>query len=91
LLVQAQRLHARLLAATGDWSAADALFAETLENASSLGLPLEIARVQAAWGETALKYSATPERGRELIAAARAILIDHNARADLAALPQSGE
>ena len=70
LLVQAQRLQARLLATTG-------------ENASSLGLRLEIARVQAAWGETALKHSATPERGRELISAARVIFIEHNARADL--------
>jgi tetratricopeptide (TPR) repeat protein len=87
LLVQGQRLRARLLAAGGDWAAANALFSETLESASGLGLSLEIARVQAAWGEAALHHSPTPDEGRALIAAARAILVAHNARADLAKLP----
>jgi hypothetical protein len=87
LLVQGQRLRARLLAAGGDWAAANALFSETLESASGLGLSLEIARVQAAWGEAALHHSPTPDEGRALIAAARVILVAHNARADLAKLP----
>ena len=87
LLVQGERLRARLLAAGGDWASANALFAETLERASGLGLPLEIARVQAAWGEAALHHSPAPDEGRALIAAARAILVAHNARADLALLP----
>jgi len=86
LLAQAQRLRARLLAACGDWPAAEALFAAALESASGLGLPLEIARVQAAWGDAALHASPTPEEGRALIAAARAVLSACGARADLARL-----
>jgi DNA-binding SARP family transcriptional activator len=87
LLVQAQCLQASLLAKTDDWLASNNLFAETLEHAKSLSLPLEIARVQAAWGQAALKHSKAPEMGRELIEAARAIFIENNARADLIALP----
>jgi DNA-binding SARP family transcriptional activator/tetratricopeptide (TPR) repeat protein len=86
LLVQGERLRARLLAMSGDWPAANALFAEILERASGLGLPLEIARVQAAWGMAALRYSPAPNEGRALIAEARAILAAYNARADLAGL-----
>jgi tetratricopeptide (TPR) repeat protein len=86
LLTQGERLRARLLAEGGDWPAADALFAETLERASGLGLPLEIARTQAAWGEAALRHSTTPEDGRTLLAQARAALAAHDARAELAAL-----
>jgi hypothetical protein len=87
LLVQGERLRAALLAAQGDWPAANALFAETLERASGLGLSLEVARVQAAWGQATLRHSPHPNEGRALIAAARAVLAAHNARADLAALP----
>ena len=74
-------------AAGGDWPSAIALFAETLEKASGLRLSLEIARVQAAWGEAALQHTPTSGEGRALLAAARAILLAHNARADLASLP----
>lgn len=86
LIVQGERLRANILAANGDWQAAEALFAETLELAAGLGLPLEIARVQATWGRAALQFSPTPADGRARIAAARAILVAHNARADLSAL-----
>ncbi len=86
LLVEGERLHARLLAASGDWPGAQALFASTIESASSLGLPLEIARLQAAWGQAALQHSPAPEQGR-LLAEARATLAACKARADLAALP----
>jgi DNA-binding SARP family transcriptional activator len=86
LLVQGQRLRASFLAVNGDWPAAKALFSETLDLASSLGLPLEIARVQAAWGKAALQYSPVPEEGRALIAAARMILVSHIAKADLSTL-----
>jgi hypothetical protein len=86
LLVQGERLRAGLLAANSNWLAAHALFTETLQSASGLGLPLEIARVQAAWGKAALRYSPTPDEGRALLAAARAVLVAHNARADLATL-----
>ncbi len=86
LLTQGERLRARLLAQRGDWPAANALFAETLERATSLGLPLEVARTQAAWGEAALRHSPTPEDGRALLAQARAMLTAHDARAELAAL-----
>jgi tetratricopeptide (TPR) repeat protein len=86
LLVQGERLQANLLAANGDWPAAHALFSETLKIAAGLGLPLEVARVQAAWGKAALRYSSLAEEGRALIAAARTTLASQNARADLATL-----
>ena len=89
LLVQAHCLRARLLAVNGDWPAANALFTETLESASKLVIPLEVARVQSTWGKTAIKHSPNPEEGRILIDIASAILVDHNARADLAMLPES--
>jgi len=90
LLVQAERLRAGLLAAAGNWPAADALFAETLKRASALGLPLEIAGVQAAWGRAALKHSPTPGQGRALIDAARDVLVAHKAQAELSALLEEG-
>jgi tetratricopeptide (TPR) repeat protein len=91
LLVQGERLRARLLAATGDWNTAQALFVKTLEDASSLGLPLEIARVQAAWGLAARQQAAhsrspIPEESAALLADARTTLSAHNALAELAAL-----
>jgi len=86
LLVQAERLRAGLLAADGNWPSADALFAAAQERAATLGLPLEIAGVQAAWGRAALLHSPAPEQGRALIASAREVLVAHKALADLAAL-----
>lgn len=86
LHLQAERLRAGLLAADGDWPAAAAGFAATLEQAMQLDIPLEIGRTQAAWGRTALRYSPAPHQGRELLAQARKILAEHQARAELAAL-----
>ena len=48
LLLQGERLQARLLAARGEWASANARFAQTLEQAAHLDLPLEVARTQAA-------------------------------------------
>jgi DNA-binding SARP family transcriptional activator len=87
LFLQAERLRASLLAASREWPAANTLFNKTLQRAHALGLPLEGALLKAAWGEAALRYSLTPEQGRSLIADARAVLLAHDARAALAALP----
>jgi tetratricopeptide (TPR) repeat protein len=84
LLTQGERLRARLLAAGGDWPAARAAFAQALELGSGLDIPLEAARTQAAWGQAALRHS--PAEGRALLAAARAALAAHDARAELASL-----
>jgi DNA-binding SARP family transcriptional activator len=86
LLLQGERLHARLLATRNDWPAANALFARTLDRASSLGLSLEIARSKAAWGETALLHALTPHNGHTLLAEARKTLAVHEARAELSVL-----
>jgi DNA-binding SARP family transcriptional activator len=87
LFTQAERLRVVLLAAGGDWRAANALFVEALERAAGLGLPLEVAALKAAWGEAALRYSYAPEEGRLRLAEARAIFLAHEAHAALAALP----
>jgi len=86
LLTQAERLHARCLAAGGDWLEANALFAETLKRAEALNLPLEVARTQAAWGEVTIHYSPTLTDGQALLAEARATLTACDARAELQAL-----
>jgi DNA-binding SARP family transcriptional activator len=86
LLLQGERLRARLLAAGNDWHAANALFAQTLERATGLGLSLEIALIQAAWGETALLYSPSPDTGHMLLAEACQAFKTHGARAELQAL-----
>lgn len=59
LRLQAGRLRASLLAATGDWPAAEACFAEVMAQATELDLPPEIARTQAAWD--AANRQLTPE------------------------------
>jgi len=84
LLIEGECLRAGLLAQAGDWPTANALFTDAMESATSLGLPLEIARVQLAWGEAMLHYSKTPEHGEELITAGRTVLEGHAALADLA-------
>jgi tetratricopeptide (TPR) repeat protein len=89
LLIQADRLRAQLLAVKGDWPSADALFAEVLQRTKDLGLEIETARTQAAWGEAALRYSPTPDQGHPLLAEAREVFATHDARADLEALPHS--
>jgi tetratricopeptide (TPR) repeat protein len=86
LLMQGERLHARLLAARNNWPAANALFNTTLERASNLGLSLEIARTQAAWGETLLRHSPGDNHGHALLAEARKAFAEHDARAELNAL-----
>jgi hypothetical protein len=86
LLAQAERLHARLTAADGNWPDANVLFAQTLGRAMSLGLPLEVARTQAAWGEAAILYSLTPAEGHRLLAEARTTLAACDARAELKAI-----
>ena len=91
LLLQGERLQARLLAMRNDWPGANALFAKTLEHAAHLGLPLEIARTQAACGEAALLYAPSPHDGYALLAQARKILIVHDARAELRALAVAAE
>jgi DNA-binding SARP family transcriptional activator len=83
LTIQGERLRAQLLARSGDWRGANALFAETLNQASRSGLPLEVARTQAAWGRAALRYSPNPDEGRTLLAQARTTLTAHGARAEL--------
>jgi DNA-binding SARP family transcriptional activator len=86
LLLQGERLSARLLAARGGWSSARTLFANTVAQAFSLGLPLEAARSQAAWGESALLYAPVPHNGRELLIKAGKVFAAHDARAELKAL-----
>jgi len=83
LAIQTERLRAQLLACDGDWSSANTLFAETLDQASRLGVPLEVARTQAAWGKAALRYSPHPDVGRALLAQARTTLAAHGACAEL--------
>jgi tetratricopeptide (TPR) repeat protein len=80
LHLQAQRLQASLLAARGKSEAAAASFAQTLAQALSLDLPLEIGRIQAAWGRS-LPHS---PQSRHLLAQARQIFTSRQAHADLA-------
>ena len=86
LLLQGERLHARLLATRNEWPAANALFARALDRASSLGLSMEIARSKAAWGEMALLHAQTPNNGYTLVAEAREALKAYEARAELSVL-----
>ncbi len=86
LLVQGERLEGRLLATEGDWQAAGRCFSEALEEAGRLGLELEAARTQAAWGKAESAFPDREEAGRVRLAAARSVLAAHDARADLAAL-----
>lgn len=83
LLMQGERLQARLLATRHDWHSANALFAKTLACASHLALSLEVARTQAAWGETLLRYGNTPDDGDALLAEARRVFAAYDARAEL--------
>ncbi len=89
LLMQGERLHARLLATHNNWLAANASFAKTLERASDLGLTLERARTQAAWGETLLRYSPGRHHGHALLTEARKAFAHQGARAELEALSVS--
>ncbi|MBO0794012.1 MAG: hypothetical protein J2P36_24110, partial [Ktedonobacteraceae bacterium] len=86
LLIQGERLQARLRAIHGDWHVADKLFASAIERATRLNLALEIARGQAAWGKAALLHAMSPHRGHELLAAARKGFAAHGARAEREAI-----
>src|SRR5260370_12340871 len=87
LLLQGERLHARLLAMRNDWQGANALFANTLKRASSLDFPLEIARTRAAWGESALLYGPGSHHAHTLLAAALNTLAACDDRAHLHTIP----
>lgn len=65
---------------------ADVLFTETFERVSKLDFPLEVARTQAAWGETALLYAPAPNHGYTLLATARETFVAHEARGELQAV-----
>ncbi len=86
LLLQGERLQARLLAARGEWASAQSRFAQTLEQAAHLDLPLEVARIQAAWGEASLLYAPSFPNGRALLVEARNTLMAHQAQAELKAI-----
>jgi len=86
LLLHGKCLQARLLAARGDWANAKARFAQTLEQAAHLDLPLEVARTQAAWGEASLLYAPSSHNGRALLAEAHKTLAARHAHAELKAM-----
>ena len=86
LLLQGERIYASLLAHRHDWSAADMLFAETLERVTQLDLPLEQARIQAAWGQLLLRSPSSAQKGHLLLEEARRVFTAHDARAELSAL-----
>jgi DNA-binding SARP family transcriptional activator/predicted ATPase len=80
LHLQAQRLQASLLAAKGEIETAETLFAQKLAQAEALDLPLEIGRIQAAWGRS---LPTAQESGR-LLAQAHQTFTSYQANADLA-------
>jgi DNA-binding SARP family transcriptional activator/predicted ATPase len=84
--VQAKRLRA-CLSAAGDWPAAQMLFEATLSEAAGLGLALEIARTEAAWGACGLRADPPEPEALQRLARARATFVACGAAADLAALP----
>lgn len=86
LQLQGQRLYARLVAAQGNWPDANVLFTDIFERVSKLDSPLEVARTQAAWGETALLYAPAPHEGYARVAAACEIFAAHEARGELQAM-----
>ena len=83
LLIQGERLQARLFATRNEWHRANALFAKTLACASSLNLALEVARTQAAWGESLLRYARSPHNSDALLADAHKTFAAHSARAEV--------
>lgn len=87
LHLQGDRLRAHLLAATGDWPAADAGFAQTMAQATQLDLPLEIARTQAVWGQATIRFAPSPNQGYTRLSQAHRVFTEHEAVAELNALP----
>lgn len=86
LHLQAERLRACLLAAGGDWPAAEAGFGQAMVQAAQLDLPLETARTQAAWGQAMLRFAPTSLQAQALLAEARHAFAEHHAAAELAPL-----
>jgi tetratricopeptide (TPR) repeat protein len=86
LQLQAGRLHGRLLASSGDWTAAEACFAQAGAAATALDIPLEIARTQAAWGLAALQSGPAAQHGDTFLEQARQVFAGHQAVAELDAL-----
>jgi tetratricopeptide (TPR) repeat protein len=86
LQLQAARLHARLLAASGNWPAAEACFTQAATDAATLDIPIEIARTHAAWGLAAIRSGPAPHQGDPLLSQARQIFADYQATAELDAL-----
>lgn len=86
LHLQAERVRAGLLAAGGDWPATAACFSQTMAQATKLDLPLEIARIQADWGQAMLRFAPSPGQGYALLNQAHQVFADHQAAADLDAL-----
>jgi DNA-binding SARP family transcriptional activator/predicted ATPase len=83
LLLQGERIHASLLAGRQAWPTAEKLFAEIVERAAQLELPLEQARIQAAWGQLLLRSGTSTQKGHFLLDEARHIFAAYNARAEL--------
>ena len=86
LSLQGERLRASLLAAAGNWPAAEACFHQGVAQATQLDLPLEIARTQVAWGQAALRYSPSPHQGYTLLSQVEPVLAEHQAEAELKVL-----
>jgi hypothetical protein len=83
LHLQAERLRGCMLAADGNWPAAQASFTQTLAQATNLDLPLEIARTQAAWGQAIVRFAPSPQQAYALIGQAQHVFADHQAIAEL--------
>ena len=86
LLLQAKRLHAYLLAARGNWSAAHDLFFQALEHAFRLDLSLEAARTKATWGQALIRYALHApyaSDGYTLLSEALQVFASYNAIAEL--------
>lgn len=83
LLMQGQRLRAQLLATSGDWEEATALFGETRQRAIRLHLVLEDARTLVAFGTAMLQRPSDQREGERLLREAIATFTHYDARADL--------
>jgi DNA-binding SARP family transcriptional activator/predicted ATPase len=85
LLVQALRLHAALLAASGQWEAAEESFARLARRTDGT---LESARTLAAWGAAALRHGPATHRdaARARLSEARAQFAPYEASAEIAVI-----
>jgi tetratricopeptide (TPR) repeat protein len=93
LAIQGERVIATLLAAEGDWAAADISFSNSIQRAQDLALPLEVARTRLAWAHTILRadtpVAQTRATARQWLNDARRVFVESHARADLLSLEQS--